>query len=69
MLTSFGVYWVGEGAGIHWPGEDLWILALVGFFAIVTAALVFLLRRGLDPEAPGHRRALSRGRSTQHSEA
>ncbi len=20
MLTSFGVFWVGEGAGVHWPG-------------------------------------------------
>ena len=21
MLTSFGVFWVGEGAGVHWPGS------------------------------------------------
>ena len=69
MLTSFGVFWVGEGAGIHWPGEDAWILALVGFFAIVTAGLVLLLRRALDPDAPGARRAGDRDRSAQHSGA
>jgi Ca2+/H+ antiporter, TMEM165/GDT1 family len=69
MLTSFGVFWVGEGAGIHWPGEDAWILALVGFFAIVAAGLVVLLRRTLDPGLPGARRAADRDRSAQHSEA
>ena len=23
MLTSFGVFWVGEGTGLRWPGSDL----------------------------------------------
>ncbi len=44
MLTSFGLFWVGEGAGEHWPGSDLAILALVGLFALVTLFLVTLLR-------------------------
>jgi Ca2+/H+ antiporter, TMEM165/GDT1 family len=38
MLSSFGVFWIGEGAGIHWPGSDLFILALIGLFVVVTAA-------------------------------
>jgi uncharacterized membrane protein len=37
MLTSFGVFWVGEGAGLHWPGSDLAILGLIGWFAVLTA--------------------------------
>jgi len=44
MLTSFGVFWVGEGAGVHWPGSDLAIPVLVGFFLVVTAACVRYMR-------------------------
>jgi uncharacterized membrane protein len=44
MLTSFGVFWVGEGAGVHWPGSDLAILALVGFFVLVTLAATAWMR-------------------------
>jgi uncharacterized membrane protein len=44
MLTSFGLFWVGEGAGVHWPGNDLAILALIGLFAAVTFLLIALLR-------------------------
>jgi len=36
MLTSFGVFWLGEGSGVHWPGSDLAILVLIAFFAAVT---------------------------------
>jgi len=44
MLTSFGVFWVGEGAGVHWPGDDLAIPVLVGFFVVVYVACTALLR-------------------------
>ena len=36
MLCSFGLFWVGEGAGLHWPGSDLFILVFVGVFSIAT---------------------------------
>jgi Ca2+/H+ antiporter, TMEM165/GDT1 family len=49
MLTSFGLFWVGEGAGEHWPGSDLAILALVGLFAAVTLLLVTFLRARVPP--------------------
>jgi uncharacterized membrane protein len=48
MLTSFGVFWVGEGAGVRWPGSDLMILVLVAVFA-VTVALLSLGMRKLGP--------------------
>jgi Ca2+/H+ antiporter, TMEM165/GDT1 family len=44
MLTSFGVFWVGEGAGVRWPGSDLAILGLVGFFVLVTLAATAWMR-------------------------
>jgi uncharacterized membrane protein len=47
MLTSFGVFWVGEGAGVHWPGDDVALPVLVGFFFLVTLAYAALLRRQL----------------------
>jgi uncharacterized membrane protein len=55
MLSSFGVFWVGEGAGVHWPGSDLAIPVLVGFFIVVYFAYTALMRTLLpasgDPAA------------------
>ena len=44
MLSSFGLFWIGEGAGVHWPGNDLAILALLGLFLLVTLVTVRLLQ-------------------------
>ncbi len=44
MLTSFGVFWVGEGAGVHWPGSDLAIPVLVGFFLVLNLAYIQFMR-------------------------
>ncbi len=44
MLCSFGLFWVGEGAGLKWPGNDLFLLVLVGFFALSTIVMAELLR-------------------------
>jgi uncharacterized membrane protein len=51
MLSSFGVFWVGEGAGIHWPGSDLAIPVLVGFWVVVYFAYTALLRTQLPAPA------------------
>ncbi|HEV3213866.1 MAG TPA: hypothetical protein VGZ03_10765 [Acidimicrobiales bacterium] len=45
MLSSFGVFWIGEGAGVHWPGSDLFLLALVALFAGLSAIAIPWLRR------------------------
>lgn len=44
MLCSFGLYWVGEGAGLKWPGSDLFILGLVAFFGAATFIATRVLR-------------------------
>src|ERR1700728_4805097 len=52
MLCSFGVFWVGEGAGVHWPGDDLAIPVLVGFFVVVYLALTAFMRTKLPAPGP-----------------
>ncbi len=52
MLSSFGVFWVGEGAGVHWPGSDLAIPVLVGFFAVTYLAFTALMRAALPAPLP-----------------
>ncbi len=44
MLTSFGLFWVGEGAGAHWPGSDAAIIGLIGVFFLVTIGSIAWLR-------------------------
>jgi uncharacterized membrane protein len=46
MLTAFGMFWGGEGAGAHWPGSDAALLVLAPAIAVFAVGLVALLRRG-----------------------
>jgi uncharacterized membrane protein len=39
MLTSFGLFWVGEGAGLRWPGSDVAILVIVGGFLLLALGM------------------------------
>jgi uncharacterized membrane protein len=45
MLTSFGTFWGGEGAGTQWPGGDAAIFAIIAFTLAASLLLVALLRR------------------------
>jgi len=45
LLTSFGCFWGAEGAGVDWPGDELSLLAVIGFFVLVSLLLVRALRR------------------------
>jgi len=45
MLTSFGVFWGAEGAGVSWPGNDAALLAIIPATALVGLGYVALLRR------------------------
>jgi uncharacterized membrane protein len=45
MLSAFGVFWIGEGLGVPWPGEDLAIVAFAALFLAVALIAVALARR------------------------
>jgi uncharacterized membrane protein len=45
MLTSFGMFWGGEGAGANWPGGDASLLAIIPATLLVAIAMVTALRR------------------------
>jgi uncharacterized membrane protein len=45
MLTSFGVFWGAEGAGVEWPGGDAALLGVLGYVLLVALAAVYVLRR------------------------
>ena len=59
MLTSFGVFFVGEGIGVHWWHEDVSILVLVVLFAALFVACTALLRRPPGLRAPRVVRAVA----------
>jgi uncharacterized membrane protein len=46
LLTSFGIFWAAEGAGVEWPGADLAVPGIVGFLGLVSLLLTRQLRRG-----------------------
>src|SRR4051794_37335632 len=45
MLSSFGVFWTGEGLGVDWPGQDLALLLFAGLFLVTGIVMATLLRR------------------------
>lgn len=48
VLVSFGTFFGGEGLGVHWPGADAFLPALVVVYAALSLGLVALLRRRRD---------------------
>jgi uncharacterized membrane protein len=48
MLTSFGTFWGGEGIGIQWWHEDVFLPILVAGYLVVAGLLILWLR----PYAP-----------------
>ncbi len=53
MLTSFGIFWTGEGIGTDWPGADLALLAIFGIVALASFAMVRGLRSAYPASAGG----------------
>src|SRR5271166_5766831 len=49
LLTSFGTFWSGEGAGVSWPGSDAALLGILALMIVASLAAVRLLRHERDP--------------------
>ena len=45
MLTSFGIFWSSEGAGVSWPGADVSLLAVIAFVILTAFGIVAIARR------------------------
>jgi uncharacterized membrane protein len=50
LLSSFGTFWLADGAGAHWPGADASLLGLIAWTAACAIGLVAWLRP--TPTAP-----------------
>jgi len=61
MLTSFGIFWGAEGAGVSWPSQDAALLVLVPVVALVALCYTVLLRprRGRSPAEPATEQVVS----------
>jgi Ca2+/H+ antiporter, TMEM165/GDT1 family len=58
LLSAFGTLWIGEGAGVSWPGGDLSIIWLIALYLCAAAVAVLALRARLE--------ARQRSRKTEH---
>jgi uncharacterized membrane protein len=45
LLTTFGIFWGAEGAGVSWPGDEVALPCLLGFLTLLALLFVRLLRR------------------------
>ncbi len=45
MLSSFGLFWVGEGLGAHWPSGDAALLAILPCVLLASLGTVWVLQR------------------------
>ena len=51
LLTTFGIFWSAEGAGVSWPGGEAQLLAILAATLAVAYGFVRILRRPQTPPA------------------
>jgi uncharacterized membrane protein len=53
MISAFGIFWLGEGMGLRWPGEDLAPIGLIGALGLAAAPSGRMVRRIAAQEGGG----------------
>jgi uncharacterized membrane protein len=46
LLSSFGTFWLTEGLGVKWPGDDLALFGLFAGYGVVSMGCVQRLKKG-----------------------
>jgi uncharacterized membrane protein len=62
MLTTFGTFWAGQGLGVNWPGDELWLVWLGVIYvaaALVLVRAVSAWRAESAPPAPAEQPSLA----------
>jgi uncharacterized membrane protein len=49
MVTAFGVFWIGEGANVAWPAQDVALFYLAAVVLAIAAALTAGLKKTPTP--------------------
>lgn len=57
MLTSFGIFWSGEGAKVDWPGGDIALLWIIAFIVAISLGMTRLLGMQRQQAAGGQKLA------------
>ena len=47
MMSSFGIFWIAEGAGVRWPGGDAMLLAIISVMLAASLLAIQSLRSGV----------------------
>jgi uncharacterized membrane protein len=45
LLTSFGIFWSTEGAGVEWPHKDLSLLGIIPFVLLISFGIIEFLKQ------------------------
>lgn len=53
ILSAFGIFWIGEGLHVSWPGGDLSIVGLIAYLAILAAVCVRIAARAPRVDSGG----------------
>jgi Ca2+/H+ antiporter, TMEM165/GDT1 family len=51
LLVSYGTFWVGEGLKVRWPGNDSFLVAFVGIYAVVCWVLIAMIKPKTSPSS------------------